>query len=32
MFMDIIGTDLFDQMQVWHVLKLDSGIHGYYCY
>ena len=29
--MDIIGIDLFDQnVSVWHVLKLDSAVHGYY--
>ena len=30
--MNITGIDLFDQMWVWHVPKLDSDVHAYYFY
>ena len=32
MFIESTSIDLFDQMWVWHVPKLDSDVHAYHCY
>ena len=28
--MDINVIDLFDQIWIWHVLRVGSGVHGYH--